>query len=74
LKQQIAVSSLVKSDGNKPLPPEFRNGQEFLDSVVIHTLGIINGELISGHALVDITGSAHARNIGDARKRCAVNS
>lgn len=67
------MSSLVKSNGNKPLPPEFGNGQEFVDGVFIHTLGIVNGELISGHALVNVTGPAHAGNIGDAGKRRAVN-
>jgi hypothetical protein len=70
----MSISSLVKSNGNKALPPEFCNGQEFLDAVFIHALGIINGKLISGHALVDVTRPAHARNIGDARERCAVNS
>jgi len=56
------------------LPSEFGNGHKLPDGIFIHALGIINGELISGHTLVDVTRSAHARDIGDTRERGTVNS
>jgi len=56
------------------LPSEFCDGQELLDGIFVHALGIINGELVSGHTLADVTRSAHARDIGNTWERGTVNS
>jgi len=68
------VPCLVKSDGSKLSPSVFTDGSEFLDRLVVQAHGVVDGELVSRHALLDVTRSAHARNVRDARERRAVNS
>jgi len=55
-------------------PSIFSDSEELLDCLLIHAHGIVGGELISGHALVNIARPTRARNICNARERCAVGS
>jgi len=73
-KQRAVPARLVETHGKELFPPEFRNGYELVDGLFVHAHGVIEGELITGHALVDVTRAAHARNVGDSRERGAVNS
>lgn len=71
---QGGTPNLVKSHWGEPLPPKFGDRRELLGRLLVHTRGVIRSELVSGHALVDITRPVHARNVGDARERRAVSS
>jgi len=73
-KSSYIVPSLIKSDGNELFPSIFGNGDELPDRLVVHAHGIIDGEFISRHALVDVARPVHTRNIRDARERRAVSS
>lgn len=73
-KQRGVPAGLVETHRNELFPPEFRNGHELVDGLFVHAHGVIKGELITGHALVDITRAVHARNVGNARERGAINS
>jgi hypothetical protein len=73
-RSTAATSNLVKPHGNKLLPSGFANSDELSDRLLVHTHGIVNGELISRHALLDVTRSIHTRNVRDARERRAVVS
>ena len=73
-RSKAATSNLVKPHGNELLPPGFSNGDEFPDCLLVHTHGIVNGKLISRHALLDVTRSIHTRNVCDTRERRAVVS
>lgn len=70
----VIISSLVKVRGNKLLPSGFTDGDELFDRLIVHAHGIVDGELISGQALVDVTTPTQARNFCDARERGAVVS
>jgi hypothetical protein len=65
---------LVKSNGNEPSPSVLRDGGKLTDRLVVQAHGIVDSELISRRALLDVTRPVHARNVRGARKRRAVDS
>ena len=68
------VSSLVKPHGNQQLPSEFTDSGELADGLLVHAHRVVRGEYVSRRALLDVTRTAHARNVSDAGERCAVDS
>lgn len=73
-QQEATKTNLVDPHGRIPSPPELGDRGELVDGLVVHAHGVVNGELVSRHALVDVARPFHAGNVGDAGERSAVSS
>ena len=61
-------------DSHRRERPKLGHDRELLDHILVHARRTVGSELVSGHALVDVTGAFHARNVSDTRKRGTVDS